>query len=90
MLSIDRQDRPEYFVGLSTENSELVGLSSTKEQIPNSIKWWRYNREIYPNLSRMAFDLFAIPVMPAACERAFSKASYTNAARRSNLSLDIL
>lgn len=38
----------------------------------------------------MAFDLFAVPAMPSECEQAFSKASYTFVARRSNLTGDIV
>ena len=44
----------------------------------------------YPNLAQMAFDLFAIPAISFECKRAFSKASYTISARRSNLSRDIV
>ena len=45
---------------------------------------------MYLNLSRMAFDLFAVPAMSPECERGFSKASSTIAARRSNLSGEIV
>ena len=38
----------------------------------------------------MAYDLFAIPAMSSECERSFSKASYTIAARRSNLNGEII
>lgn len=38
----------------------------------------------------MVFNLFAIPAMSSECERTFSNASYTIAARRSNLSSDIV
>ena len=46
--------------------------------------------EIYPNLLRMSFDLFAILAMLSECECIFSKATYTIAARKSNLSLNIV
>lgn len=38
----------------------------------------------------MASDFFAIPAMSSECERAFSKASHTISARRSNLSQEII
>lgn len=61
-----------------------------EENIKNPLQWWRDNQSTYPNLSRMAFDFFAIPAMSSECERAFSKASYTISARRSNLSQEII
>ena len=48
-----------------------------KKIVNNPLQWWRDNQSTYPNLSRMAFDFFAIPAMSSECERAFSKASYT-------------
>lgn len=44
----------------------------------------------YPNLPQMAFDLFAMPAISSKCERAFSKASYSITARRSQLGIDIV
>ncbi len=60
------------------------------DDIRNSLKWWREYQNTYPNLTQMAFDLFAIPAMSSECERSFSKASYTISAQRSNLSNDIV
>lgn len=54
------------------------------------LEWWKVHKEAYPNLSRMAFDLFAVPAMSSECERAFSKASYAITPRRSPLSVDIV
>ncbi len=60
------------------------------ESVSNPLQWWRVHQSAYPNLAQMALDLFAIPAMSSECERAFSKASYTISARRSNLSSDIV
>ena len=61
-----------------------------KKSIPNPLEWWRLHQDIYPNLSRMAFDIFAVPAMSSECEMVFSRASYTIAARRGNLNSDIV
>ncbi len=60
------------------------------EGISNLLKWWRNHQSTYPNLAQMAFVLFGISAMSSECERAFSKASYTISACRSNLSSDIV
>lgn len=67
----------------------LAGIGQ-KNRFPIPLNGGRNNWEIYPNLFRLAFDLFAIPAMSSECELALSKASYTIAARRSSLSSDIV
>lgn len=75
---------------LSDEYLKYISKELVEESVPNPLDWWRRHQQFYPNLSRMAFDLFAVPAMSSECEQAFSKASYTIAARRSNLSGDIV
>lgn len=61
-----------------------------EENVKNPLQWWRDNQSTYPNLSQIAFDVFTIPAMSSECERAFSKASCTISACRSNLSQEII
>ena len=75
---------------LSDEYTQCISKEPVEESVSNPLDWWRRHQQSYPNLSRMAFDLFAVPAMSSECERAFSKASYTIAVRRSNVSGDIV
>ena len=56
----------------------------------DAIGWWKLQRDRYPKLSRMAFDLLAIPAMSDECERTFSRAGYAINSRRSMLGCDMI
>jgi hypothetical protein len=51
-----------------------------KDQDP--IQWWIARQDTFPTLSRLAFDIFAIPAMSADCERAFSLSKLTLTSQR--------
>ena len=74
----------------STDEYTKYITKERDEDFKNPLQWWRDHPLSYPNLAQMANDLFAIPAMSSECERSFSKASYTIAARRSNLNGEII
>ena len=63
------------------------------QKIEDPVQWWLGNRDIFPRLSRLALDIFAIPAMASDCERAFSNAKLTMTSQRirmSDLTLEVL
>lgn len=40
--------------------------------IPSSLKWWRDNHKLFPQLAKMARDVLAVPASGCAVEREFS------------------
>src|SRR6266536_6593911 len=54
------------------------------------IAWWQAHRNEYPRLSKVALDLFAIPMMSAECERVFSAAKNLITERQMRLRDDII
>ena len=63
------------------------------QKIEDPVQWWLGNRDIFPRLSRLALDIFAIPAMASDCERAFSSAKLTMTSQRirmSDLTLEVL
>jgi hypothetical protein len=55
------------------------------------LRWWRERGQaLYPTLSTVAFDLFAMPGMSSECERAFSAAKRMITDDRYNLKCDII
>lgn len=49
------------------------------------IQWWADHRSAFPQLSRFALDVLAIPAMATDCERAFSLAKLTVTSQRHSL-----
>lgn len=58
---------------LSDECLQYISTEPVEESVPNPLDWWRRHQQIYPDLSRTAFDLFAVPAMPSECGRALAK-----------------
>lgn len=56
----------------------------------NIVHWWQGNEREYPTLSKIAYDVFAVPAMSAEAERVFSRyvpvIYYTNCVQRRKLS----
>ncbi|KAF7915840.1 uncharacterized protein EAE98_010920 [Botrytis deweyae] len=77
----NRQPVDEYVKYLSSPALDKVG---------DIRKWWleRTQRDLYPNLSKMALDILSIPSSSAAAERVFSGAKITCADRRGRLSVE--
>lgn len=68
-------------------NGSILRLSFINEPL----RWWRERGQaLYPTLSIMALDLFAIPGMSSECERAFSSAKKMITDERYNLKYDII
>jgi len=57
--------------------------------VPDPLNWWlTTGRILYPTLAKIALDLFSIPAMSSACERAFSQAKKIVTDERNRLSAD--
>ena len=56
----------------------------------NIVHWWQGNEHEYPTLSKIAYDIFAVPAMSAEAERVFSRyvpiIYFTNCVQRRKLS----
>jgi hypothetical protein len=65
-------------------------VSEKPDDIDDPVQWWKDHERTYPQLSKFALDMLAIPAMSTECERVFSKAGYTLSPRRSRLGSDIL
>lgn len=55
------------------------------EDVTDPIQWWVDHRSAFPQLSRFALDVLAIPAMATDCERAFSLAKLTVTSQRHSL-----
>ena len=55
----------------------------------NILHWWRDHKNVYPNLSKMAKDIFSIMSTSVPVERQFSNASLVDVPRRRSLKEDI-
>lgn len=71
-------------VRLADESTELDRYLRLELPMPieSPIQWWMERRLVFPTLSQMALDIFAIPAMAADCERAFSLAKLTLTSQR--------
>jgi hypothetical protein len=69
----------------SQDETKRFFESTTEDYKVEPDKWWLINRESYPNLSRMAFDLLAIPATSVPSEEVFSKAEDLITKRRNRL-----
>ncbi len=65
-------------------------INSSLKPCSTPLAWWQAHRNEYPRLSKMALDLFAIPMMSAECERVFSAAKNLVTERRMRLRDDII
>jgi len=65
-------------------------LGSNTIEVDDPILWWYQHRMDYPQLSRMAFDIFSIPAMSTEVERVFSSSGITITPRRNRLKADII
>ena len=52
--------------------------------------WWKAYESQWPSLTRMAFDMIAIPAMSSECERLFSSAKLLLLDRRARMKEDII
>ena len=74
---------------LTTITLDAVGKIIHEEMEP--LQWWRERGEqLYPTLTVMAYDLFAMPAMSSECERAFSNAKRLVTDERHRLKSDII
>lgn len=70
----------------SESDSELERYYRLEPQEVNDpIQWWADHRTTFPQLSRFALDILAIPAMASDCERAFSIAKLTIGPQRHRL-----
>jgi hypothetical protein len=69
----------------SQDETKRFFESTTEDYKVEPDKWWLINRESYQNLSRMAFDLLAIPATSVPSEEVFSKAGDLITKRRNRL-----
>jgi hypothetical protein len=77
---------------ISSSNDEIKKFfeSTTEDYKVEPDKWWLINRESYPILSKMAFDLLAIPATSVPSEQIFSKAGDLITQRRNRLNKKII
>jgi hypothetical protein len=60
------------------------------EPCDKPLEWWKAHESQFPVLSRMALDLFSIPLMSAECERVFSAAKNLISDKRNRMKDDII
>ena len=60
-------------------------LKSVREGTYDCATWWKANHKQYPNLAKVAMNLFCIPATSANCERAFSTLTNVVTKRRNRL-----
>jgi hypothetical protein len=58
--------------------------------ISNPLQWWKEHEQTFPNLSKLAYDLLAVPAMSSECERAFSRAGYSMDPRRTTMGDELI
>lgn len=58
--------------------------------VADVLAWWEANRERFPRLTCMAFDLLSIPAMSTECERTFSLTKLTVSTQRHSLDSDTI
>lgn len=91
----DANGRPQIFNAQST-SARLPQLSDAGDEleryyrlervtVDNPIQWWVDHKGSFPQLSRLALDILAIPPMSTDCERAFSIAKLTFTSQRHTL-----
>ncbi|KAF6815154.1 transposase-like protein [Colletotrichum plurivorum] len=68
----------------TNEASELDRYyrQSIAQPVDDPVQWWISHRKTFPNLSRLALDILAVPAMATDCERAFSLAKLTLTSQR--------
>jgi hypothetical protein len=73
------------------EYAEWLSISDPGDcLVDNPIQYWLLRRRQYPNLSRMAIDLFSIPAMSSEPERIFSLEGQMVTPLRRRLQADII
>ena len=64
--------------GTGTTTMEQRQMYLTSPQLPfhatDVLEWWRWQRHVFPDLSRMAQQYLAAPASSAGVERLFSRA----------------
>lgn len=65
-------------------------ISSATIDIDNPRLWWIQHQKDYPQLSKMALNILAIPAMSSEVERVFSSTGLMITDRRSRLKEDII
>ena len=65
--------------------------SEVNDVLPDPLNWWlTTGRVLYPILAKIALDLFSIPAMSSACERAFSQTKKVVTDERNKLAADTI
>jgi len=77
--------KPIVPVGGDTEFDQYLNAPITSFAKEKTLDWWRRHRNIYPNLSRMSRDTYAVPATGAGVEREFSKSGKVATYSRSRL-----
>ena len=98
VLSIRQQKKQKLTTELERYYEEGLVLQKIKKDggeatapLPDPLNWWLgVGRILYPTLAKIALDLFSIPAMSSACERAFSQAKKVVTDERNRLSADTI
>ena len=75
---------------------ELIKIRSNNgnkrnDVVPNPLNWWlKIGQILYPTLAKIALNMFSIPAMSSACERAFSQAKKIVTDERNRLLADTI
>jgi hAT family C-terminal dimerisation region len=65
--------------------------SEVNDVLPDPLNWWLITgRVLYLILAKIALDLFSIPAMSSACERAFSQTKKVVTDERNKLTADTI
>ncbi|KAF5348215.1 hypothetical protein D9758_014636 [Tetrapyrgos nigripes] len=72
------------------ELTEFWKLPPEDSENCDPIVWWAGHKAMYPNLYRLALDIFSIPGSAVAVERVFSGGRDTISLRRASLSADTI
>ena len=80
-----------YDVGLELIKIRDKNGNEVNDVILDPLNWWlTTGRVLYPILAKIALDLFSIPAMSSACERAFSQTKKIVTDERNKLAADTI
>lgn len=66
-------------------NDDTLPLKSSSRELNDPLKWWKINRQIYPNLASIVRTHCNVVATSVPCERIFSKSGLILDDRRMRL-----
>ena len=80
-----------YDAGLEFIKIRSEDGNERNDVVPDPLNWWlKIGQILYPTLAKIALNMFSIPAMSSACERAFSQAKKIITNERNRLLADTI